>query len=617
MGIRRVEARALQDKAVEARVRNLPDSPGIYMFEDASRRVLYVGKAISIRKRVRSYTRQRLNDPRLLLMLEAADHIDFIVTKDEIEALILEMNLIKRHRPPFNIRLRDDKHYPYLRVTLEEEFPRVVIARQRSHSGSRYFGPFTRAGAVHETLRLARRFFPQRLCSNRTFEQQSRPCLNHQIKRCPAPCGGKIDPASYRSICDDLMLFLSGRHGDLVKQLEKKMEEAAESLQFERAARIRDQLKALQEVTGDQPVVAQGGAESDVFAVSRQGDEGCAQVFWIREGKLVGRETFWLTGVEGKSEADMLTALVKQYYAQATIVPPEVIVGSELEDSETITAWLRQLRGRKVRLIRPQRGSRRQLLEVAQENAQFVLESAYPAEEMRRRRLEGAAARLAGHLGLEEVPYRLECFDVSNFHGTDAVASMVVFEDGKPRKDQYRRYRIRTVRGADDYAMLKEAMFRRFRPLTHQGAAGKRRPDLVVVDGGKGQLNAALEIFDQLALDFPVIGLAKREEAIYLPGEPQPLELERDDQALYLLQRLRDEAHRFAVNYHRRLRHRGSLRSQLEDIPGVGPQRRGVLLRHFGSVEAIKASEVEDLAALPGMNYRVARAIKDFMKEKQ
>ncbi len=605
----------MQDRSVEQRARQLPDGPGVYWFEDASGRVLYVGKAISIRKRVRSYTRQRLQDARLLMMLEAASHIDFIVTKDEVEALILEMNLIKRHRTPFNVRLRDDKHYPYLRVTLEETFPRVLIARRRSQPGSRYFGPFTRAGAVHETLRLARRFFPQRLCSNRTFAQATRPCLNYQIKRCPAPCVGKIDKDSYRSICDDLMLFLSGRHADLAKQLGEKMEEAAESMEFEEAARLRDQLQALQEVTGSQPVVAQGGTESDVFAVARRGDEGCGQVFWIREGKLVGRETFWLTGVEGSSQPDMLTALVKQYYAQATMVPPEVIVGCELEDTTTIAAWLRQLRGKKVTVIRPQRGSRRQLLEVAQENAEFTLQSAYPVEEMQRRRVEGALSQLADYLELEEVPYRLECFDVSNLHGTDAVASMVVFEGGKPRKDQYRKYRIRTVEGADDYAMLKEAMQRRYRRLLQGERRHKNTPDLVVVDGGKGQLHAALEVFDQLGISLPVMGLAKRDEAIYLPEHSEPLRLQESDPALYLLQRLRDEAHRFAVNYHRQLRGAKSLRSRLEDVPGVGPRRRAALLRHFGSVEAVRVSEVEEIAALPGMNRQVAQVVKEYLQE--
>ncbi|MEW6522439.1 MAG: excinuclease ABC subunit UvrC [Bacillota bacterium] len=602
---------------LEARARAFPAQPGVYFFKDEDGRVLYVGKAASLRQRMRSYFGSRVG-PRVHLMVARARQLEYIVTKDPVEALILELNLIKRHRPPFNIRLRDDKHYPYLRVTLEENYPRLLIARRQGNEGSRYFGPFTRAGSVHATMNLTRRLFPQRTCGNQAFAQAKRPCLNFHIRRCPGPCTGQVEHEAYRAITGDLVMFLEGRHEDLIRRLQEKMEEAAERLEFERAAALRDQLQAVREVTGSQPVVAPGGRDSDVLAFARSGNDASALVFWVRHGKLVGRESFQLTGVEGKGDREVMTALVEQYYQRAAAIPDEVIVTHELKDAGAVREWLKKLKRNPVRLIHPRRGDRVKLVRLAEENARLALEELKPASERQREQAESASLELAQILELPGPPSRLECFDVSNLQGKQAVASMVVFQDGQARKDLYRKFRIRSVPGSDDYAMLREAVQRRYARGLRQRGTGETSgfsefPDLLVVDGGRGQLNVTLEVLEELGVRLPVIGLAKEEEEVYVPGRAETLRLPRDGAALHLLQRLRDEAHRFALGYHRRVRNQDSLRSLLDEVSGIGPRRRAALLRQFGSLTAIREKTVDELARVPGMNRKAAQDLKDYL----
>jgi excinuclease ABC subunit C len=603
------------ENQLEARARACPDSPGVYLFKDAAGQVLYVGKARSLKHRVRSYLGPRPTSTRLALMVEAARDLEYIVTADEVAALILENNLIKRHRPPYNIRLRDDKQYPYLRVTLEEDFPRLLIARRPARDGSRYFGPYTRAGAVHETVRLARRLFPQRTCSNRTLAQATRPCLNYHIGRCPGPCGGRVTREAYRAATDDLTLFLDGRHDDLVRQLEQKMQSAADKLEFERAAALRDQLRAVSEVTRQHQVVAPGGGDCDVLAFARSEADAVAQVFWIRDGKLVGRESFHLTGIAGREDPEIMTALVEQYYQRATAVPDEVIVVTALEDEDTVRAWLQRLRGRPVRVIRPRRGTRLRLLQMALENARLALAEIKPLDEQERERAAAALTDLAAALGLPAPPHRMECFDVSNLHGQQAVAAMAVFEDGLPRPDHYRKFRIKTVGQSDDYAMMAEAIERRFRRGLRDrenrvGSSFAGFPDLLVVDGGRGQLNTARSVLTRLGVEVPAVGLAKQDEEIYLPDRPEPLCLPDDSRALLLLRHLRDETHRFALGYHRQLRRNAGVGSRLERIPGVGPRRRAALLRQFGSLRGVREASVDEVARVPGIGPRLAALIK-------
>jgi len=596
-----------------------PDQPGVYLFRDQDGKVLYVGKAASLKKRLRSYLGSRA-DPRVRLMLDRARRLEYLVTKDAVEALVLELNLIKVHRPPFNIRLRDDKQYPYLRVTLEEEYPRLLLARKPDSGGSRYFGPFTRAGAVRSTMDLCRRLFPQRTCGRLPATPARRACLNFHLGRCPGPCTGKVEKAGYRGVTSDLIMFLEGHHARLISGLTRKMEEAAGRMDFEGAALWRDRLRGVREVTGGHPVVSPGGGDGDVLAFACSSNHAAAVVLCLRQGKLVGRESAHLTGVEGWSLRRVMTALVEQYYQHAAVIPPEVMVSQELEDGAAVREWLRRLRGGPVRLFRPGRGYRADLVQMAVENARLALDQLHPAEERRRDRAAAAAQELAQALELPAPARRLECFDVSNLQGRQAVAAMAVFVDGLPEKAGYRKLRIQGATGPDDYAMLRQAIYRRYlrgRRDREEGVVSGFSvfPDLLVVDGGRGQLNVALQVLEELGITLPVVALAKAEEEIHVPGRALPLRLPEDRPARQLLQRLRDEAHRFALGYHRGLRTQESLRLPWEDVPGIGPRRRSELLARFGSTAAMRAASVEELAQVPGMNRQVAQRLKDYLEK--
>lgn len=615
-------------RQVQGKLTLLPERPGVYIFKDAAGDVIYVGKATSLRDRVRSYFHgtNRLA-ARTRNLMQQVDDLDHIVTDTEVEALVLECNLIKRHRPRFNVRLRDDKNYPYLRVGLGDPWPRVSVARNLKQDGARYFGPFTRSAALQETLRTLRRAFPYRTCSDARFRQhRDRPCLHYYIHRCPGPCAGFTSQGEYGEMMRQLALFLEGRQGELVGRLRTEMEQAAEHLEFERAAALRDKLRALEQVAVKQKVVSDRLADLDVIALARPEDrdpgaEASVQVFFVREGKVVGREAFLVAEAGGATDGEILGAFVKQYYAGASFIPREILVEAPVDDAPAIEAWLRGRRGGRVSLAVPRRGEKRRLVELVKKNASLFLEEEMLRRQGREEPAE-ALASLAAALGLSGPPGRIECYDISNIHGRQAVGSMVVSEGGRLARKQYRRFRVRTVPGPDDYAMIREVLERRFRRgLSGDADAGGgsfgRLPDLVLIDGGKGQVGAARAVLARLGLGhLPVFGLAKENEWLFAPERPEPIVLDRRSPVLRLLQRLRDEAHRFAIGYHRNLRNRVSLRSLLEDVPGIGPKRRKALLTNFKSLDAMRRATVDEVAAVPGMTRTLAEEVLAYISER-
>jgi len=612
---------------LEEKLKHIPAKPGVYLYRDSAGKILYVGKAVSLKNRVRSYFQPGAQlPPKTRVLVDKVADLDYIVTDSEVEALILEQNLIKEHRPRYNVLLKDDKSYPYLKVTLGDDYPRVMITRRHVKDGSRYFGPYTRVGAVNETLRLLKKLFPFRSCRKKEPEKRERPCLNYHIQRCLGPCCGLVDREKYRAMIREVCLFLEGRQEDLVRQLTARMEEAAERLDFEQAARLRDQIRAVGEVIEKQKIISGGFEDQDVAALAETFDEACVMLFLIRGGKLIGSEHFMLEGTEGLSRSEIITAFVKQYYNDAGFIPGEILLSEDIgEEKPVIEAWLSDMRGAKVVLKTPRRGEKKKLVEMAARNALLALERARLEKGVERDEIAGALADLARGLGLEQPPRRLECYDVSNTQGAESVASMVVFEEGKPARDQYRRFKIRTVEGPDDFASLQEVLRRRFtraleeRELMKTGQLSSREarfhllPDLVIIDGGKGQLSAARQVMRELGFDrIPTFGLAKEEEQLFAEGRPDPIILPAGSRALHLLQRLRDEAHRFALSYHRKLRGKAGLKSLLEEVEGIGEVRRRELLKAFGSLAEIEKASLEELAAVKGMNKKAARAVYDF-----
>lgn len=611
---------------LEEKLKLLPAKPGVYLYRDDGGKIIYVGKAVSLKNRVRSYFQAGVQQPKTRLMLEKVADLDFIITDSEVEALILEQNLIKEHRPRYNVLLKDDKSYPYLKVTLGDDFPRVMITRRHVKDGSRYFGPYTRVGAVNETLRLLKKLFPFRSCKQKEPAARERPCLNHHIKRCLGPCCGLVDREKYRSMINEVCLFLEGRQEDLIKRLAARMEEAAEKLEFERAAQLRDQLQAVREVVEKQKIISGGFEDQDVVAMARAFDEACVMVFFVRGGKLIGREHFMLKGTEGLSRTEVITAFIKQYYTDVDFIPGKILLSEEVdEEKAVIEEWLSGKRGSKVFIKTPRRGEKKKLVEMVAKNALLTLEQVQSEEAARRDDTADALAELVRELGLERPPYRLECYDISNTQGTDSVASMVVFEEGKPANDQYRRFKIRTVEGPNDFASMQEVLRRRFtrareeRELLNTGqisskeARFHRLPDLVIIDGGKGQLSAARHVMRELGFaNIPTYGLAKEEELLFTEGRPDPIVLPRDSRALHLVQRLRDEAHRFALAYHRNLRGKAGLKSLLDEVEGIGEVRRRALLKAFGSLAEIEKAMPEQLADVEGMNKKAALAVYQF-----
>nr|WP_093796296.1 excinuclease ABC subunit UvrC [Sporomusa acidovorans] len=595
---------------VEEKLALLPDKPGVYLMKDDKGRIIYVGKAINLKNRVRSYFQSSRNhSPKVLAMVARIADLEYIITASEIEALILECNLIKKHRPKYNISLRDDKTYPYIKVTAEE-YPRVYATRKVVKDGARYFGPYTSAGAVHETLRLLKTLFPLRSC--RRLDAK-RPCLEHHIKRCLAPCSGKVDQDAYREMIKAVELFLEGRSDTVVKNLRRLMAEAAEALEFEQAARLRDQLTAVEKIIEKQNIVT-GSGDQDAIGLARSAAGTCAQVFFIRSGKMVGRDHFMLSGGEDETDQNMLTAFIKQYYSQAAFIPREILLPLALEEQQLLAEWLSGSKGGRVQVETPKRGTKKDLVNMAAGNAAIVLQEQAARLAADQEKTAGAAAELGQHLGLTVPPERIECFDISHIQGSETVASMVVFEGGQPNKNEYRRYKLKTVEGKpDDFKSMQEVVGRRYRDALAKGPV----PDLIIIDGGKGQLNAALPVIRAAGLQaVMVVGLAKEFEHIFKEGISEPLILPRHSQSLYLVQRIRDEAHRFAITYHRKLRSKRNLVSVLDHIPGIGAKRRQALWHHFGSLAKIKAAEVAELAKVEGMTLPAAEAVYNFFRNK-
>lgn len=594
---------------LQEKLAHLPDKPGVYLMKDEKQRIIYVGKAVVLKNRVRSYFQSSRNHtPKVQAMVARIADLEYIVTGSEMEALILECNLIKKHTPKYNISLKDDKNYPYVKVTLQENYPRVLITRRVLKDGARYFGPYTNAGAVHETLRLLKKLFPLRTC--RSIDVP-RPCLQYHIKRCLAPCTGEVDSKAYDEMIKAICLFLEGRSQEMIRSLRRRMNEAAENLEFELAARLRDQLSAVEKITEKQNIIT-GSGDQDAVGMARSALGTCVQVFFIRSGKMVGREHFLIKGTEGEEDAEILAAFIKQYYSKAAFIPREVLLPVELPEHELLAEWLTGLKGGKIEVETPKRGTKKDIVSMAADNALTVLTQQAESINRMTEHTAGAAAELGEYLGLPEAPERMECFDISHIQGSETVASMVVFENGAPNKDAYRRYKLKTVEGKpDDFRSMQEVVSRRYQDDKLP------RPDLIIIDGGKGQLNAALEIIRSLGVSSMVVGLAKEFEHIFKEGESDPLILPRHSQALYLMQRIRDEAHRFAITYHRKLRSKRNMVSVLDHVPGIGEKRRKALWKAMGSLAKIKAASVEELAAVTGMTKPAAQAVYDFFRNDQ
>ena len=599
----------IMTEIVEEKLKLLPDKPGVYIMKNAEGRIIYVGKAIVLKNRVRQYFQSGKNHtPKVRAMVSHIADFEIIMTASEVEALILECNLIKKHRPRYNISLKDDKSYPYVKVTLQEDFPRVFITRRILKDGARYFGPYTNATAVHESLKLLRRLFPLRTCKH----LQERPCLEYHIKRCLAPCAGKVEKGDYDAMIRAVLLFLEGRTEDVEKELQLRMEQAAESFHFEIAARLRDQLLAVRKVAEKQNIVT-GSGDQDAIGLARSEIGVVVQVFMIRGGKMIGREHFLLQGSEDESDGQVLAAFLQQYYHRATFIPREILLPLEIPqtEQELLEKWLSAKKQKaKVQLILPQRGTKKDIVDMAASNAEKYLHDEAARIKQANDQTLGAVEELGRYLGLPKPPDRMECFDISHNQGSETVASMVVFEGGLPKKSDYRRFKIQSTEGKpDDFLSMREVTTRRYVDLPEE-----ELPDLIIIDGGKGQLSSALEIIRNVAghMHVPVVGLAKQFELVFTEGNPEPVVLPRHSQALYLIQRIRDEAHRFAITYHRKLRGKRNLVSVLDHIVGIGPKRRQALWSHFGSINKIKAATVEELAMAPGMNKPAAEAVYNF-----
>jgi len=614
----------------------LPAKPGCYIYRNAEGTIIYVGKAISLKNRVRSYFHaDSSHDSKTRRLTRDIADIEWIVVGSELEALILEMNLIKKHRPKYNIRLKDDKRYPYIRIHWNEPFPKVTVTRQMIEDGSRYFGPYTSAWAVYQTLDALRRIFPYLTCDRDITGLDKRACLYFDIKLCIAPCIGSATQEGYRQMISDLMNFLSGHSEEIVTRLESEMLKASEEMRFEKAATLRDQLKAITTVIERQKIVfASDYKDSDVLAMARTDGEACVQIFFIRGGKLIGREYFILEGTEDTADQQVMTEFVKQFYTEAANIPEQVMIPEEIEieEAKIIGQWLRSKRGgQKVELFVPKDGQPHDLVEMAAENASETLQALRAQWQADAHKQEQALGELQSALKLSAPPNRIECYDVSHTQGVATVGAMIVFEQGTPAKNLYRKFNIdsTSIGAPDDFASMEEMLMRRFKRWHASTELGKSQvpgakpdasfsflPDLIIIDGGKGQLSRVGKVLEQFGIfdKVPVVGLAKQEEEIFFPYNSQPLILPRHSQGLYLVQRIRDEAHRYGITAHRARRSKQGMASQLDSIPGIGPTRRKALLKHFGSMDKIKEASIEDLSAVKGMNQSAAESVKTHLE---
>ena len=618
---------------IQEELKKVPPKPGVYLMHDDTDAIIYVGKAVSLRSRVRQYFRPSHNEGvKKDRMVERIARFEYIVTDSELEALILECNLIKEHRPKYNTMLRDDKTYPYIRVTLGEEFPRVLFSRQMKKDKSRYFGPYTSAGAVKDTIDLLQKLFCLRSCS-RTLPRdigKERPCLNYHIKQCLGPCQGYVTREAYREQVDGAIAFLNGNYEPVLKELEEKMNRCSEAMEFEKAIEYRELIKSVTQVAQKQKMTNSDGEDKDIIALACDDRDGVVQVFFVRDGRLIGRDHFHVSIAEGDTHSQILGAFVKQFYAGTPFIPREIMLQEELAEEEVISQWLSAKRGQRVYLRVPKKGAKEKLVELAEKNARLVLSQDKEKIKREEGRTIGALKEIAQLLGLPGIS-RVEAFDISNLNGFETVGSMVVYEKGKPRRSDYRKFRLRTVAGPDDYASMYEVLTRRFshglreqqelqeKELAAEYGSFTRFPDLIMMDGGKGQVNVALKVLSELHLNIPVCGMVKddnhRTRGLYY--ENRELPMEKSSEAFRLITRIQDEAHRFAIEYHRSIRGKEQVHSVLEDIPGVGPARRKALMRAFPSIDAIREATVEQLMELPSMNEGAARAVYSFFHKEQ
>lgn len=607
---------AMQRERLYQQLRALPTNAGVYLLKDGEDNVLYVGKAASLYHRVGSYFSSPHNlSSKLQKMVARIADFEFFVTDSDQEAIILECNLIKHYRPPYNVRLKDDKSYPYLKIDLDEDWPRVYITRRLEKDGARYFGPFASAGSVRKTLALLKRLFPFRSCRKVVAGNESRPCLDYHIHRCLGPCISAVSKEEYRQVINQVILFLEGKQEVVVRELRRKMAAAAKNLEFEKAALIRDQVRAVEKVIERQKIASAEG-EMDVIAFAQAREQAYVLVFLIRNGKLLGREHFMLAGTRGEEPSPIMTSFVQQFYHSAAYIPDQILLQYPLEETSLVQEWVRSRKGAKVDIRVPRRGVKKDLVNMVAENARQGLEQMRIKLLAEPDVLATALEELKRYLLLPSFPHRVEGYDISNIQGAYAVGSMVVFEGGQPRKSHYRRFRIKSVAGANDYAMIQEVLRRRFKRSATEppGSTWEMIPDLVLIDGGKGQLSAALEVMKEAGVDsIPCASIAKENEAIFLPRSTDPVMLPRDSAALYLLQRLRDEAHRFALGYHHKVHHRASLASPLDAIPGIGSKRKRALLKRFGSTRRIKEASITELASVKEMTRSAAERVKEYL----
>ena len=611
------------------RLRVTPEKPGVYLMKDVSDKIIYVGKASVLRNRLRSYFGSPAGlSTKIRRLVSQITDFEFIVTDTEAEALILENTLIKRYRPKFNARLKDDKTYPFLKIDLSEEFPRVYITRQVADDGARYFGPFASAGSVRQAMDLVKKLFPYRSCTKTITGKDPRPCLEYFINRCVAPCSGHSNKEEYERVIQQVIMFMEGDTESVTRELTYKMDDSSSKLEYERAAVLRDQIKSIERVAEEQRIKVDSNpiGDTDLIAIAQGTDETWIEVFFVRHGKLIGRDHFFMEGTQDDPVGLILGQFIKQFYATSVVIPPSLLIQHPLEEHQLIQDWLRDKRGGRVKITCPQRGSNRKLLDVVVENANQGLAQHRVKWLNNPDVINQAMDELQEYLSLPSLPSRMECYDISHIQGTNVVGSMVVFQDGKPKTAHYRRFKIKTVDGVDDYASMQEMLRRRLKRLSDVRSQRAKNPDdngisitdgwsivpdLVIIDGGKGHLSAALEVFLELGLDdIPLAALAKENEEIFVPYTSDPIILPRNSQSLYLVQRIRDEAHRFAITYHRNLRSKGSLRSSIDLVTGIGPKRKRMLLRRFGSIQGIKEAPVDEIAAVPGLTRSLALRLK-------
>lgn len=613
---------------IEEELKKLPSLPGVYIMHDKHDTIIYVGKAISLKNRVRQYFQKSRNlGIKKEQMVEQIERFEYIVTDSELEALVLESNLIKEHKPKYNTMLKDDKNYPFIKVTTGEEFPRIMTARSMKKDKSKYFGPYTSAGAVKDVIELTRKLYHLRTCSRVLPRDigKERPCLYYHIKQCYGPCQGYVSKEAYKEQIDALLEFLNGNHKTVLKDLEEKMYQASEEMRFEDAAQYRDLIQSVERIGEKQKITDHPGEDKDIIAMAEEGLDAVVQVFFVRDGKLIGRDHFYMKTVPGDTRSMILSSFLKQFYAGTPFIPREIMIQDEIEDQDLIAQWLETRKGKKVRIVVPKKGTKEKLVEMAYQNAKLVLRQDKERIKREEGRTIGAVKEISQLLGMENIN-RIEAFDISNISGFQSVGSMIVYEKGKPKRSDYRKFRIKSVKGPNDYASMEEVLTRRFvhgmneqeerenRQLEQDYGSFTRFPDLIMMDGGRGQVNIALEVLAKLNLDIPVCGMVKddkhRTRGLYFQNEEIPIA--RDSEGFKLITRIQDEAHRFAIEYHRSLRSKGQVHSVLDDIPGIGPARRKALMKHFKGLEGMKEASVEELSQIESMNEKAARQVFEF-----